>query len=226
MKVVGSGAFVVLLAGCAAVPSGPAQPTPSSVQATVADVAAISTDPVTAWQAGDYAVRAACDAYLNQAAARAAGITTASAGLGLGGTTAAGFLAAAGNPAGAAAAASMAAVGQSFLSLFQSPGAMPYTPETSAIIGEAMSAYEDAVPPPTTLAQAMIDVEGFWDLCSPAGYQQLITKAIGSAAVTASPGPNAAAQSQALFQGAPPVAFREAPVTATASPPRVLVNGR
>lgn len=206
--------LAVVGAGCGTV-SPPPQPTPASVAAIEAEIAAVANqDPVTAWHAGDYGVRSGCDLYLNQAASRAAGLSTASGALGLGGTAAAGFLVAGGNPAGAAAAGTLAALGQSFLQLFQNSGAMPYTAATAVIIDKAMGAYEAAVDaaPPTDMAGAMNAIEGVWNICTPSGYAALATEAIRSATVSAAP---AAAANYLAISPSPSI-----------TRPPIVVNGR
>ena len=118
------------------------------------------------------------------------------------------------NPAGAVISAGAAALGQSFLNLYGASGGIPYTNETSTIIDDALDAYEASVNtmPPTTVAQALSYVDDEWFLCSPGGYAELATKAIGTATVSGSGG----ASSSASF------ATRAVP----AGRPKVFVNGR
>lgn len=218
MKIVVIGLSAVLaLAGCAGQQiETPAQPTPVSINATITSLAAITADPVTSWQAGDYAVRAACHAYLNQAAARSANFGTASAAIGTAGAGAAGFLISS-NPYGAAAAAAVATLAQTFLGEYQQSGGIPYTPQTSAAIEDALDAYETAVAasPPTSTAQAASYTDDEWYLCTPAGYAEIATKAIGSATISASAG----------GMSSPSAAFESRSVPVNYGRPKVYVNG-
>ena len=70
------------LASCASQLTPPAQPSPASIVSTQTALAAITGDPVSAWEAGDYMVRAACHAYLNEMAAREANMSLAGGALG------------------------------------------------------------------------------------------------------------------------------------------------
>jgi hypothetical protein len=194
---------LLALAGCAGV-TPPSQPSPATIESTLTALASITADPVTAYQAGNYEVRAACHAYLNAAASRSANISLASGGLGLAGTAAAGFLVAGANPGGAAAAGVLAALGQNFLGLFQQAGAIPYGAGTSTIIENALDAYEAGVAasPPTSVAMAASFTDDEWYLCSPGGYAELMEKAAMTAGVsTSAAGP---AMSRALSVPMPP----------------------
>lgn len=193
----------------------PAQPTPASIETNVQAIATISPDPATTWQVADYAVRTACDAYLDEMAQRSANLGLAQAGAGTAGIAAAGFAASAGSPVAAALASSAGSLVQTFLGEFQSSGALPYSAETSSIIDDAMSAYESAAAPPATTAGAMVLAEGLWRLCSPVGYAELVAKSISTASVTAG---GAAPVTESLALGAP----RPVP----AGKPHILVNGR
>lgn len=206
-------ATALALAACANTLTPPTQPSPGSIQTVNEQIATLTTDSATTWAVGDYAVRVACHAYLNAAAARAANISLASGGLGLAGAGVAGMIASS-NPAGAVISAGAAALGQSFLNLYGASGGIPYTNETSTIIDDALDAYEASVNtmPPTTVAQALSYVDDEWFLCSPGGYAELATKAIGTATVSGSGG----ASSSASF------ATRAVP----AGRPKVFVNGR
>lgn len=179
-------AVSLVLAGCAGQQlQPPPQPTPASVNAAILSLDQIIAPPSQVWEAGDYAVRTACDAYLDQAAARSAQLSLASTGVGMGGAAATGILAASGAFPGAALAGGLATLAQSFIAAYQASGALPYTTETSTMIDNAMTAYEAAVPPPVDTAQAMLDVEGLWALCSPVGYSRLVSKAVATASVSA-----------------------------------------
>lgn len=178
---------LLLLAGCAGgTMMAPAQPTPASIEATQTQLSTITVDPVTAWMDGDYAVRAACHAYLNSMAQRNASLSLAGTAVGLVG--AAGSIA---NPL-AGVGSSLA---QGFLTAFQNSGAIPYTPETSTLIESALDAYEAGVAasPPTTVAQAASYSDDLWFQCSPGGYAQLVAKSIATANVTSASAPTAAA---------------------------------
>lgn len=205
--------LALALFGCAGLGgvAPPAQPTPASIESTVSGLAAISADPVTAWAAADYGVRAACDAYLDAEARRSANLGLAQTGVGTAGLAAAGFAAGAGNPVAAALASSSATLVATFLGEFQSAGALPYSAETSAIIDNAMSAYEAAAPAPTSVAQAALLAEGLWRLCSPVGYAELVAKSISTAEVTAA---------------SPPASTPTAAMLPRVGKPRILVNGR
>lgn len=161
----------------------PAQPTPEAIQALNIRLLAISSDPIMTWQIGNYSVRSACHAYLNAMAARSANINLASGSLGLAGPAAAGFLVAGSNPMGAAAAGAIAALGQTFLNLFNSSGSIPYTAETSGIIQAALDAYEGGVnlSPPSSIPQAISYIDDLWWQCSAGGYAILVSKAISTA---------------------------------------------
>lgn len=196
------------LSACAGI-TPPAQPTPASINATVQQLATISADPVTAWQAGDFAVRSACDTYLNALAQRQANFGLASGAVGTSGLAAAGFAATRANPVAAALATSASTLVQTFLGQFENAGALPYSPETTALIQNAMDTYEGAVRPPQSVAEAGGDAEGLWWLCSPAGYAELAAKAVGSAQVSAAT--------------VPETAFMQ---PTSAGRPRVFVNGR
>lgn len=202
-------ATAMLLAGCAGTQiTPPAQPTPSVLSSALGDLSAISADPVTVWQAGDYSVHMACDAYLNQVAMLSAKLSFGSTALGLAG--AAGSIA---NPLVGVGTT----IAQGFLSAYQASGAagLPYSPETTALIQDAMAAYENAVAPPTSVPVAALDVEGLWWQCTPAGYAELATKAISTAQVSASSG--------AAPTAAVPRALMVAP---SGVRPRITVNGR
>lgn len=202
---------LVGLAGCAGSMT-PTQPTPASINQTIGALSVITADPVTAWQAGDYAVRTACHAYLNGAANQSVNLGLAGGGLGLGGVAAAGFLTSGGNPVGAAAATGIAALGQAFLNLFQASGSIPYTSETAMLIENALDAYEAQVDanPPQTVARAASYVDDLWWQCSPGGYAMNASRALSTATVSAVPA--AAAQSFALG-------------LSTGNRPRILING-
>jgi hypothetical protein len=182
-----AGALALALAGggCAGV-TPPSQPTPDSIESTLTALQAITVDPLTAWQAGDYAVRAACHAFLNASAER-----NASLGLGIGALGLGGAAAATTNPAAAGAIA----LAGSFLTMFQQAGPIPYTAGTSSIIEKAIDTYEAGVnaAPPTSIAQAASYVDDVWFLCSPGGYAELMQKAAMGAAVSNGRAPTSAA---------------------------------
>ena len=162
------------LAGCSGQLQPPTQPTPTSINASIADLNALPADPATIWADGDYAVRAACHAYLNTAAMKAAGM----AQLGIGaGALGAGLSAI--NPLAGVASSLF----QTALSGYGAAAALPYTTETATIIESAFDAYETTAPVPTSIGQAMSMVDYLWYLCSPAGYQILVSKAISTATV-------------------------------------------
>ena len=176
------------LVGCASVPP-PALPTPKLIQASVVDLGTISADPVTTWQAGKYAVRAACYAYLNASATRSADLSLANTGIGMGGAAATGFLVSGGDPAGGAAAGGIAALAQSFLSAFQASGALPYSGATTTLVVGAMDAWDGYVEAhlPASVPEAAGDVLELWWQCSPGGYAQLILKSSVTAQITTAP---------------------------------------
>lgn len=197
-------AGALAISGCAGV-SPPAQPTPASIESTLAALQAITADPVTAWQAGDYAVRASCHAYLNASAQRNANLSLGVGALGLGGAAAAGM--------GSPAAAGAVALASSFLTLFQQSGAIPYTEGTSTLIENALNAYEAGVTnaPPATVEQAASYVDDLWFLCSPGGYAELMQKAAMGASVSSG--------------GSAPVAHARMSLPVTQSRPVIQVNG-
>jgi hypothetical protein len=177
--------LALLLPGaCAGYPQPPAQPTPASIQDAYVQLSVITADPVTAWLTGDYAVRTACYAYLNGMAQRSADLSLESGALGMGGGAAA---IASGHPYVAAATA----LGESFLTLFQQSGAIPYTTETSMLIEGGLDAVETgvALQPPKSAAQALLDVQKLWWQCSAGGYRQLVSQSIvaGARSVRAAP---------------------------------------
>ena len=126
------------LAGCSGQQlQPPTQPTPTSISASIADLNALPADPATIWADGDYAVRAACHAYLNTAAMKAAGM----AQLGIGaGALGAGLSAI--NPLAGVASSLF----QTALSGYGAAAALPYTTETATIIESAFDAYETTAP--------------------------------------------------------------------------------
>lgn len=213
LSLVGVLGLAAMLSACAGLTGNiappPPQPTPASINATIGQLAAISADPVMAWQAGDYAVRAACDDYLNQLAERQAGFGLASGAVGTSGLAAAGMAASRANPIAAALATSASTLVQTFLGQLQNAGALPYSVETTTLIQNALDAYEGAVRPPQSLAEAAGDAEGAWWLCSPAGYAELAAKSIGSAQVSAAAMP-----------------FTAAMLPTSPSRPHLLINGR
>jgi hypothetical protein len=201
-------AVLLELSGCAGQqPTPPPQPTATYVEAALADLAQINATPLEAWRAGNGAVRAACYAYLNQAATR-----NASIGLG---SSAAGVLG-----AGLSVVNPLAGVAsslfQTFLTALQSSGAIPYTTETSTIIVSALNAEESAVEasPPVDVAQAISYVEDQWFNCTAGWYQILVTKSIATAQIGTTSSPSFSSfQSRAV--GAP-----------IAGRPAITVNGR
>lgn len=202
---------VLSLTACSGMqPQEPAQPTPQSIQSTLTQLAGITADPVTAWKAGDYAVRAACHAYLNAAAQRSSGISLAGAAVGFAG--AAGSMV---NPLAGVASSLL----QGFLSAYQQSGAIPWGPETATIIENALDAYEDGVAasPPATVEDAASDVDTLWFYCSPGGYSILVTKAISTAGISASASPSLSPT--ARFNSA------AAATIIVSGRPKVLVNG-
>lgn len=209
------------LASCASQLTPPSQPSPASIASTQTALAAITGDPVSAWEAGDYAVRAACHAYLNEMASREANISLAGGALGIAGPAASGFLLTGGNPVGAVAASAFAALGQSLLAQYNSSGAIPYTTATAGIIENAIDAYEAAIDalPPATIAEAASYVDDEWFTCSPGGYAMLVTKAIGTAQVTAAPATPPAAMS------ASPAFAARAGARVAGGRPKIEVNG-
>lgn len=206
-----NGMLALVLGGCSVAPQPPPQPTPAAIVTAGAALAQISADPITTWRVGVYVVRSACHAYLNEAAARAAAMSSASTGLGLSGTAAAGFLASGGNPVGAALATGLASLGQSFLAAYQASGAIPYTTATTTMIEGALDAEETSVEQrlPTSVAQAASYVDDLWWWCSPGGYAELMMKSALTAQVSASSSPGFGARS-----------------AAPSARPRVLVNGQ
>jgi hypothetical protein len=165
----------MMLVGCANQQlQPPTQPTPASIGTTIAGLGALPSDPAVIWADGDYAVRAGCHAYLNTAAMKAAGM----AQLGIGaGALGAGLSVI--NPLAGVASSLF----QTTLSGYGAAAALPYTTETATIIESAFDAYEASAPVPTSVGQAMSMVDYLWYLCSPAGYQILVSKAISTAQV-------------------------------------------
>lgn len=203
------------LTGCVASIAPPPQPTPATLAGAEASLAAIPGTPWDAWEAGDYAVRASCHAYLGELAGQASSLALASSGLGLGAAAAGGFLISGGNPGGAAAATGLAALAQSFLAAFQTSRAIPYTAETAALIEKTLDAYEAGVAasPPATIAQAASYVDDQWWNCSYGGYAVHAAAAIGSATIAANPPVPAAGNFAALLMPRP-------------ARPVITVNGR
>lgn len=196
----------LLLSGCGTLQVGiPPQPSPSSIESTITALASISADPVTAWQAGNYSVRAACDAYLNQEAQRSAELNLAGTGIGVGGVAAAGMLASRGNLVASAMAGAVSGLASTFLSAYEASGALPYSSETTSLIQNAEDAYSGAVAPPQSLAEAANDTEGAWWICTPAGYAMLASKAIGTAQVSAGPSMTAAFAASPTSDGRPKI---------------------
>lgn len=205
------------LSGCSTAGlSPPAQPSAASVAAAESALAAVPGDPATVLASGVWAVHVACDAYLNAAASRDAGLSLAGAGLGTAGVAAAGFLATGGNPIGAAAATGLTSLAQTFLGEYRSSGALPYTSGTTTLVQNSMAAYEGALPSPASTAEAMLEVEGDWWQCSPGGYAQNVEKAAETVTVTAG------APGSVSFALARPAAA----APALRPPPIVRVNGR
>lgn len=168
---------VLALSACAGQQlTPPPQPTAAYVEAALTDLAQIQGTPLQVWRAGNGAVRAACYAYLNQAASRNASISF--------GSSAAGVLGAGLSVVNPLAGVASSLV-QTLLTAFQSSGAIPYTTETSTIIVNAMNAEEDAVEasPPADAAQALSYVNDQWFNCSAGGYQILVTKSIATAQI-------------------------------------------
>jgi hypothetical protein len=182
---------LVLLDGCSTTQiAPPAQPTPTSINGAIADLAAIEKyNPVRVWKTGVWAVRAACYDFLNAEAIRSSQIGLASTGIGLGGVAAGSFLIAHGSPLGAAAATALSSLTQSFLSNYQQAGAIPYTSNTTTIIVKALNAEEAQVNAdlPTTVEDAMSYVSDLWWWCSPGGYQWLVNESIATATISAGP---------------------------------------
>jgi hypothetical protein len=168
--------FVAMLwlNGCVSQITPPSQPTPISIQAANAQLAALTSDPATTWRVGDMSVRAACQVYLNQEAAQAAQLGQVGVGAGALG---AGLSAL--NPLAGVASSLL----QTFLTAYQAAGVMPYMPETSMIVMSSLDAYEAGVSLPTDQATAMSYVDDEWFLCSPGGYMRTVSAAIGSAMI-------------------------------------------
>jgi hypothetical protein len=173
------------LAGCAGQQlTPPPQPSAAYVEAATLDLAQVKGSPLEAWRAGNGAVRAACYAYLNQAASRSASIGLAGSAAGVIG---AGLSVV--NPLAGVASSLV----QTLLTAFQSSGAIPYTTETSTIIVSALNAEEDAVEasPPADAAQAVSYIMDQWFNCTAGGYQILVTKSIATAQIGTSAQPRA-----------------------------------
>jgi hypothetical protein len=156
----------------------PVQPDAAYVETALTDLAQVQGTPLEAWRAGNGAVRSACYAYLNQAAARNANINL--------GSSAAGILGAGLSVVNPLAGVASSLV-QTLLTAFQSSGAIPYTTATSTIIVNALNAEEAAVEsaPPADMAQAVSYVVDQWFNCSAGGYQILVTKSISTATIGA-----------------------------------------
>lgn len=209
-------AFLVVfgLAGCAGVTGNiapPPQPTPASVDAVVTEMAVLPASPTLIWEAGDWAARSTCDAYLNDLAQRNSNFGLASSAAGTSSLAAAGLADARANPVAAGLASAAGLLAQQFIGDFRSAGALPYGAETTRLIQDAQDAYEAqiALHMPATAAQAMSDVEGLHWQCTPAGAADLVTRSIGSAQVSAA----AMSPSTAMLPTSP-------------SRPRISVNGR
>jgi hypothetical protein len=183
-------ALPLLVAGCASSLTPPAQPTPASIESEIASLATITADPLTVWETGNYAVRAACLAYLNSAAAQQTSISLGSSAVGI-----AGAGASVANPLGGVAASLV----QSFLSALSSSGTVPTTGDAVLIMG-ALSAYETGVSasPPASIPMAISYVDDLWFNCAPGGAAILAMKAKTSAQIGIASPPAAAFSSRGL----------------------------
>lgn len=193
------------LVGCAGQPQMPAQPTPTTIQAANIDIAQLSTDPIQTFHAGLRVARAACQVYLNEEAAQAAGLSQLGVGAG-----ALGVGLSAINPLAGIASSLF----QTFLTAYRAAGAMPYTPETSAIVLGAMDAYEAAAGAPPDNDTAVSWVDDVWFSCTPAGYAMLASQAIATANVGAQPNamPGVPASLAQFRSGRPVVTINNRPV--------------
>jgi hypothetical protein len=156
---------LLAIAGCSSMGSlsPPTQPTPASIQEVNVQLAALTSDPVTTWQVGDYAVRLACHAWLDAAAVQNARSAQANVGLGVLG---AGLSIV--NPLAGVAAS----LGQTLLTSLQAAGPTP-SAGAAALVVNALDAYEGAAGTPSSVPAALSWVDDEWYLCSPAGVAHL-----------------------------------------------------
>jgi hypothetical protein len=152
----------------------PTQPTPTSIQAVNVELAALTSDPVTTWQVGDYAVRMACHAWLDAAAVQNA--RSAQVGIGIGALGAGLSMI---NPLAGVAAS----LGQTLLTGLQAAGPTP-SAGAAALVVNALNAYESAAGTPSSVPAALSWVDDEWYLCSPAGVAQLEMTAATTAQVS------------------------------------------
>lgn len=181
------------LAACSGMTvSIPSQPDVAALQSQVAQLSTITTDPLTLYKVGAYQVGMACDEYLNQQAVRSNNLTSAGSALSASGVAAMGLLVLSHNPIGAAAAGLATGLAQSFLSAYQQSGTMPYSTQTVSIVINALNAIDNGVEqsPPTSVIDAVSDIETKWFYCTPAGYTILVVKAIDTATVSSNTSSN------------------------------------
>lgn len=205
------------LSACATGSGGPPQPTGTQVAANNAIVTASGLDPLTLRDAGFLLVNQTCDQYLVDQSLRSNLFGTATAATTLGGTAAATFMAAGGNPIGAATAGIAGGLAASLLGILQNSPTMPYSAATSEKVREAIAAIEDSDSAivPANVYQSMMMVEDAWYPCSLPGAAWIAQTAISTAAISTS-APASVVQGFA-FNAATATGFHRH---------RVLVNGR
>jgi hypothetical protein len=189
-------AALLLLAGCAQVPSAPTQPTSASYLAAAEELAAdqaAGLTPQLLLEVGILSVQRSCDAWLEASAARASQVATAQQGLSNATGAAAGVmgLVGAGGPAVAGAA-----LGGTFLgNLLATQGGAGLSDGDAYLISNALQQYEASLPTPTDLASASLQVEGAWMTCNQYAANQYGERAKLTAQVTAGAAPIAASSS-------------------------------
>lgn len=165
-----------ILGACASNISTPTQPTPASLEAANTQLMTLTSSPAETWETGDYAVRAACHAYLNSEAVHSSDINALSIGAGIAGAAGSMY-----NPLAGIASSLV----QSFLNASNASGAIPYTPETSTLIMHSLDADESGVNPSSIpdQATAVSLVDDLWFLCSPGGFAMTAATALSTAQV-------------------------------------------
>lgn len=184
-------AMIAALAGCAGQVTAPTQPTPASILAVNTALAPLQPlGAVTVWSDGDYAVRSACHAYLNEAATQNAKLNLVGAGIGIlsGGLSVI-------NPLAGVAGT----LAQAFLSAYNASGIVP-SPGAALIVERQLDAYEAgiAASPPTDPALAMSETDDLWYICSPGGIEEATMSALGGATVGLAGSPAASLSARAL----------------------------
>lgn len=199
-----------LLASCAVAVQEPAQPTNTSATTALSQIVNVTMPDGSAptgaqvWAADSWAIKMACDAYLDGGAKRFNQLTTAE---GLTSFAGVGAMALGANPLAGGAAA----LATGLLNTLQTSG-VQYSPEDTLLIRQTMAADAQSVAasPPQDVPSALNDAEDYWYRCSVAGVAE--TEAVTKTTTVVSPNITVASPSfRALVLPAPP--------------PGVLVNG-